>query len=94
MATLTKKEISFCYELALFMCSPQPITVGEAAYALLGIVYELTKGNKKYREMVFEFVDSFVIDDNKYNKKLYGECIEDAIKTIKEDYNKTFFNER
>jgi hypothetical protein len=44
--------------------------------------------------MVFEFVDSFVIDDNKYNKKLYGECIEEAIKTIKEDYNKTFFNKR
>ena len=94
MAKLTKKEISFCYELALFMCSPQPITVGEAAYTLLGIVYELTKGNKKYRDMVFEFVDSFVIDDNKYNKKLYGECIEDAIKTIKEDYTKKFFKER
>ncbi len=94
MATLTKKEVSFCYELAQFMCYPQPISAGEAAYTLLSIVRELTKGNKKYREKVFEFVDSFVIDDRQYNKKLYGECIEEVIKTIKEDYNEVFFNKR
>lgn len=94
MATLTKKEISFCYELAYFMCHPQPISIGESAHALLSIVQELTKGNKKYREMVFEFIDSFVIDGRQYNKKIYGECIEEAIKTIKEDYNETFFNKR
>lgn len=94
MTTLTKKEMSFCYELAYFMCNPQPISVGEAAYTLLSIVQELTKGNKKYREMVFEFVDSFVIDDRHYNIKVYGECIEEVIKTIKEDYNEIFFNKR
>ena len=89
---MTKKELNFCYKFAEFMVYPLAIAIGEASYNLKNIIREITIGNRKYREKVFEFIEMFVIDDNHYDKHLYGEFIEDALKTIKEDYDAAFFN--
>lgn len=91
---MTRKEEYFCYELATFMCYPQEIDLGGAAHALKDIIRELTVGNKKFRDKVFEFIDVFVLDDLWYDKKLYGECLGDAIEMMKEDYDVAFFNKR
>lgn len=87
---MTNKEISFCYELASFMCHPQAIAIGEAGHCLKNIVRELTVNSKKIRNQVFEFIEDFVADDD-FDKSVYGEYMSDALEMIKEDYDVAFY---
>ena len=88
---MTKREIGFCFELALFMCYPDSIEIGGASSQLKDVIREITEGCKPIRKQVFEFCEEFVLE-GKFDTNAYNTVDnEEVLNEIKEDYDKIFF---
>lgn len=84
---MTKKE-SLAYDIAYYMChSAGSIEVGGVSQQLLGIIQNVTRKDKKLRDLAVEYLAAF-IQECDFNVDEYDRNVELAIK----DYDDVFFN--
>ena len=84
---MTKKE-SLAYDIANYMCHPtDSIEIGGISQQLLGIIQNVTRKDKKLRDLVVGYLATFIEEGN-FDVDEYDGNIELAI----EDYDSVFFN--
>jgi hypothetical protein len=83
---MTKKE-SLAYDIADYMCHPaDSIEIGGLSQQLLQIIQNITRKDKKLRDLAVEYLATF-IEEGDFNVDEYDGNVELAIK----DYDRTFF---
>jgi hypothetical protein len=83
---MTKKE-SLAYDIADYMCYPEDsIEICGISQQLLGIIKNVTRKDKKLRDLAVEYLATF-IEEGDFNVDEYDGNIELAI----EDYDCIFF---
>ena len=83
---MTKKE-SLAYDIADYMCHPSDsIEIGGVSQQLLGIIQNVTRKDKKLRDLAVEYLATF-IEEGDFNVDEYDGNVELAI----EDYDNMFF---
>lgn len=91
---MTKKE-RFAYDLANLCCNPCNYRdipgMSYLADSLMTIVAHQTKKDSKLKQRVDEWIESLVEEDY-YDKEVFGDNKETAIKEAKEDYEAVFYN--
>ena len=84
---MTKKE-SLAYDIADYMCHPaDSIEIGGLSQQLLQIIQNITRKDKKLRDLAVEYLATF-IEEGDFNVDEYDGNTELAIK----DYEDVFFN--
>jgi len=83
---MTKKE-RLAYDIADYMCHPaDSIGICDISQQLLEIIQNVTRKDKKLRDLVVEYLTTF-IEEGDFNVDEYDGNVELAI----EDYDKVFF---
>ena len=88
---MAKKE-TFAYDLAHLCCNPNGNNeIGGLSDSFLTILVHQTKKDTKLKQRVYEWIEALVENDY-YNKELFGDNKEVAIKEAKKDYETVFYN--
>ena len=93
---MTKKE-TFAYDLANLCCNPadnhEIAGMSNLTDSLLTILAHQTKRDSKLKERVYEWIE-YLVEENYYDKEVFGDNKETAIKEAKEDYEAVFYNSK